>query len=74
MQTMYPDLFEKLLTFVEYSVRPPRFGKVETKVYGTSKVGAVSRIFCLSNLKLVEHGYSIAVKEEKIAPSIKLHR
>ncbi|XP_013390078.1 protein MON2 homolog, partial [Lingula anatina] len=31
LHTMYPDLYEQLLTFVEYAVVPPRFGKVETK-------------------------------------------
>lgn len=31
LPTMYPDLFDQLLTFVEYAVRPPKFGKVDAK-------------------------------------------
>lgn len=37
MQKMYPDLFEQLLTFVEYSVKPPRYGNMETKTMGIVK-------------------------------------
>ena len=36
---MYPDFFSQLLTFIEYAVRPPRFGKVETKAAGAAKGG-----------------------------------
>ena len=31
LPTMYPDLFDQLLTFVDYAVRPPKFGKVDAK-------------------------------------------
>ena len=42
LPTMYADLFSHLLTFVEYSVRPPKFGKVDAKsVAIVSKAGQV---------------------------------
>ncbi|XP_061085397.1 protein MON2 homolog isoform X2 [Conger conger] len=31
MQVMYPAIFDQLLLFVEFSCKPPQFGKVETK-------------------------------------------
>ncbi|XP_022081616.1 protein MON2 homolog isoform X2 [Acanthaster planci] len=32
MQTMYPAIFDQLLTFVTYSCQAPSFGQIETKV------------------------------------------
>ena len=31
IQVMYPEVFDQLLTYVEYAVKPPKFGKVEAK-------------------------------------------
>ena len=31
MPKMYADLFNQLLTFVEFAVKPPKFGKVDAK-------------------------------------------
>ncbi|KAJ8373865.1 hypothetical protein SKAU_G00044450 [Synaphobranchus kaupii] len=31
MQVMYPAIFDQLLLFVEFSCKPPQFGKLETK-------------------------------------------
>ncbi|KAK2183610.1 hypothetical protein NP493_305g02026 [Ridgeia piscesae] len=31
IQVMYPEVFHQLLTYVEYTVKPPKFGKVEAK-------------------------------------------
>ena len=31
IQLMYPEIFDQLLTYVEYAVKPPKFGKVEAK-------------------------------------------
>jgi len=40
LPTMYPELFSHILVFVEYSVRPPKFGKVDTKsVNSVTKAG-----------------------------------
>ncbi len=42
MPAMYADLFDQLLTFVEYSCKPPKFGKVEAKSVTTvTKAGQV---------------------------------
>ncbi|XP_071483188.1 protein MON2 homolog [Diadema antillarum] len=32
MQSMYPAVFDQLLTFITYSCQPPSFGHIETKV------------------------------------------
>ncbi|KAK3580643.1 hypothetical protein CHS0354_013414 [Potamilus streckersoni] len=37
MQTMYADIFDLLLTYIEYGVKAPRFGRMETKTFGTVK-------------------------------------
>ncbi|XP_036362919.1 protein MON2 homolog isoform X2 [Octopus sinensis] len=37
MQNMYPDLFDQLLIYIEYGVRPPKYGDIETKNFGSVK-------------------------------------
>ena len=37
MQSMYPDIFDQLLTFVEFGVRVPKFGQIEAKAFGAVK-------------------------------------
>ncbi|XP_053377564.1 protein MON2 homolog isoform X3 [Mercenaria mercenaria] len=37
MHTMYPDIYDQLLTYVDYGVRVPKFGKIETKQFGSVK-------------------------------------
>ncbi|XP_071082780.1 protein MON2 homolog [Haliotis cracherodii] len=37
MQSMYPDIFNQLLTFIQYGVRAPKYGGIETKAFGTVK-------------------------------------
>ena len=37
MSNMYPDIFDQLLTYVDYGVRVPKFGKIETKQFGSVK-------------------------------------
>lgn len=37
MQNMYPDLFDQLLIYIEYGVKPPKYGDVETKNFGSVK-------------------------------------
>lgn len=37
MQSMYPDIFDQLLTFVEFGVRVPKFGQLEAKAFGAVK-------------------------------------
>lgn len=39
---MYPHLFEHLLTFTEYAVQPPKYGKLETKSLAAAKSKTVS--------------------------------
>lgn len=37
MQSMYPDIYHQLLTYVEYGVRVPKYGHIEAKAFGTVK-------------------------------------
>ncbi|XP_063438367.1 protein MON2 homolog isoform X1 [Mytilus trossulus] len=37
MQSMYPDIYHQLLTYVEYGVRVPKYGQIEAKAFGTVK-------------------------------------
>ncbi|XP_012697958.1 protein MON2 homolog isoform X6 [Clupea harengus] len=37
LQVMYPAIFEQLLLFVEFSCKPPQYGKVETKHVANAK-------------------------------------
>ena len=48
MPHMYPHLFEHLLTFTEYAVQPPKYGKLETKSLAASKSKTVSHNVGLS--------------------------
>ena len=44
MRVMCPDLFDQLLTFVEFSVRLPKFGKVDTKAVSVTKGSQVKGV------------------------------
>ncbi|MGH0118562.1 UNVERIFIED_CONTAM: hypothetical protein FKN15_015240 [Acipenser sinensis] len=37
MQVMYPAIFDQLLLFVEFSCKPPQYGKLETKHVANAK-------------------------------------
>jgi len=37
MHNMYPDIYDQLLTYIDYGIRVPKFGKIETKQFGTVK-------------------------------------
>ena len=41
MPKMYADLFNQLLTFVEFAVKPPKFGKVDAKSVTLMKTSQV---------------------------------
>ena len=41
MPKMYADLFQQLLTFVEFAVKPPKFGKVDAKSVSLMKTNQV---------------------------------
>uniref|UniRef100_A0A673JQQ4 Protein MON2 homolog n=1 Tax=Sinocyclocheilus rhinocerous TaxID=307959 RepID=A0A673JQQ4_9TELE len=42
LQVMYPAIFEQLLLFVEFSCKPPQYGKMETKLVANAKYNQVS--------------------------------
>ena len=44
LPTMYPDLFDQLLTFSEYAVKPPKFGKMDTKSVSTKGLQVSKRL------------------------------
>ncbi|XP_028666343.1 protein MON2 homolog isoform X1 [Erpetoichthys calabaricus] len=41
MQVMYPAIFDQLLLFVEFSCKPPQYGKVETKHIANAKFNQI---------------------------------
>lgn len=41
LQVMYPAIFEQLLLFVEFSCKPPQYGRVETKHVANAKYNQV---------------------------------
>lgn len=47
LQVMYPAIFEQLLQFVEFSCKPPQYGKMETKHVANAKYSQVSVLFPL---------------------------
>lgn len=42
MQVMYPAIFKQLLQFVEFSCKPPQYGKLEAKHAANAKYNQVS--------------------------------
>ncbi|XP_036373628.1 protein MON2 homolog isoform X2 [Megalops cyprinoides] len=41
MQVMYPAIFDQLLLFVEFSCKPPQYGKLETKHIANAKYNQI---------------------------------
>ncbi|XP_016414442.1 protein MON2 homolog [Sinocyclocheilus rhinocerous] len=41
LQVMYPAIFEQLLLFVEFSCKPPQYGKMETKLVANAKYNQI---------------------------------
>ncbi|XP_045063743.1 protein MON2 homolog isoform X8 [Coregonus clupeaformis] len=44
LQVMYPAIFEQLLLFVEFSCKPPQYGKMETKHVANAKYNQTLRM------------------------------
>lgn len=44
---MYPAIFQQLLLFVEFSCKPPQYGKMETKHVANAKYNQVSVLLLL---------------------------
>lgn len=42
LQVMYPAIFQQLLLFVEFSCKPPQYGKLETKHVANAKYNQVN--------------------------------
>src|SRR6218665_907472 len=45
MAVMYPEMFDRLLAFIEFAVHPPKFGKVDTRSLSAVRNNQVSKIF-----------------------------
>lgn len=43
LQVMYPAIFEQLLLFVEFSCKPPQYGRMETKHVANAKYNQVGK-------------------------------
>ena len=44
LQVMYPAIFEQLLLFVEFSCKPPQYGRMETKHVANAKYNQVGKV------------------------------
>lgn len=44
LQVMYPAIFEQLLLFVEFSCKPPQYGRMETKHVANAKYNQVGNV------------------------------
>nr|XP_022302198.1 protein MON2 homolog isoform X2 [Crassostrea virginica] len=68
MQSMYPDIFDQLLTFVEFGVRVPKFGQIEAKAFGAVKGPQVDWVtmnfvpFAEKSVDMVVNLYIVAAK------------
>ncbi|XP_064632193.1 protein MON2 homolog isoform X2 [Lineus longissimus] len=72
MQSMYPDLFDQLLTFIEYAVRLPRYGKIDSKNINTVRGPSVDYVtmnfvpFAEKSLQLVVEMYKTTAKHPAV--------
>ncbi|TRY98843.1 hypothetical protein DNTS_027857 [Danionella cerebrum] len=62
LQVMYPAIFEQLLLFVEFSCKPPQFGKIETKHVANAKYNQI-QLFA----PRVQHYFVFLVQAEWVA-------
>lgn len=68
MQSMYPDIFDQLLTFVEFGVRVPKFGQLEAKAFGAVKGPQVDWVtmnfvpFAEKSVEMVVNLYGVSAK------------
>ena len=51
MQSMYPHIFEQLLTYIEYGVRVPKYGQLDAKAFGSVKGPQVTFSFTCQKMK-----------------------
>ncbi|XP_039663698.1 protein MON2 homolog isoform X3 [Perca fluviatilis] len=75
LQVMYPAIFEQLLLFVEFSCKPPQYGRMETKHVANAKYNQVEWRFALnyvpfSQLLWLILFYVKAVINEKVLQNI----
>ncbi|XP_055048100.2 protein MON2 homolog isoform X2 [Misgurnus anguillicaudatus] len=51
LQVMYPAIFQQLLLFVEFSCKPPQYGKMETKHVANAKYNQIQLFAPKNNLQ-----------------------
>uniref|UniRef100_A0A3B3QB26 Protein MON2 homolog n=1 Tax=Paramormyrops kingsleyae TaxID=1676925 RepID=A0A3B3QB26_9TELE len=61
MQAMYPAVFEQLLRFVEFSCKPPQYGKLETKHVANAKYNQAEWV-ALNYVPFAERSLEIVVE------------
>lgn len=72
MQSMYPDIYQQLLTYVEYGVRVPKFGQIEAKAFGTVKGPQVAWVtmnfvpFSEKCVEMVVDLYRVTAKQQAV--------
>ncbi|CAH1783969.1 unnamed protein product [Owenia fusiformis] len=67
-KTMYPDLFGQLLTFIEYAVRPPKYGNIETKAVGSVR-GMQSEWVSMNFVPFAEQVVGLVIELYKVSAS-----
>ncbi|KAL4612788.1 hypothetical protein GN956_G23196, partial [Arapaima gigas] len=61
MQTMYPAIFQQLLRFVEFSCKPPQYGKLETKHIANAKYNQAEWV-ALNYVPFAERSLEVVVE------------
>uniref|UniRef100_A0A8C9WJ31 Protein MON2 homolog n=1 Tax=Scleropages formosus TaxID=113540 RepID=A0A8C9WJ31_SCLFO len=61
MQTMYPAIFQQLLRFVEFSCKPPQYGKLETKHVANAKYNQAEWV-ALNYVPFAERSLEVVVE------------
>uniref|UniRef100_A0A8C7VR37 Protein MON2 homolog n=1 Tax=Oncorhynchus mykiss TaxID=8022 RepID=A0A8C7VR37_ONCMY len=62
LQVMYPAIFEQLLLFVEFSCKPPQYGKLETKHVANAKYNQAEWV-ALNYVPFAERSLEVVVDQ-----------
>uniref|UniRef100_A0A4W5RRL0 Protein MON2 homolog n=1 Tax=Hucho hucho TaxID=62062 RepID=A0A4W5RRL0_9TELE len=62
LQVMYPAIFEQLLLFVEFSCKPPQYGKLETKHVANAKYNQAEWV-ALNYVPFAERSLEVVVEQ-----------
>ncbi|KAJ8301796.1 hypothetical protein KUTeg_020783 [Tegillarca granosa] len=75
MQSMYPDIFQQLLTYVEYGVHVPKYGHIDAKAFGSVKGPQVDWVtmnfvpFAERSVEMIVDLYHVTAKHPAVIQS-----